>query len=61
MSMMNDVISNGPTNILDNNTRIFYYLYALRYSGFYKLRGTGYLNTITRSAPSHLSTLRARN
>jgi hypothetical protein len=39
MSMMNDVISNGPTNILDNNTRIFYYLYALRYLSFYKLQG----------------------
>ena len=61
MSMMNDVISNGPTNMLDNNTRIFYYLYALRYLSFYKLQGTGYVNTITRSAPFHLSTLRARN
>ena len=39
MSMMNDVISNGTTNILDNNTRIFYYLYALRYLSFYKLQG----------------------
>ena len=61
MSMMNDVISNGPTDIPDNNTRIFYYLRALIYVSFSKLQGAGYVNTTTRSARFHLSTLKARN
>ena len=51
MSMMNDAIPNGSTDILDNNTRIFYYLRALIYVSFYKLQGAGYVNTTTRSAP----------
>ena len=51
MSMMNDAIPNGSTNILDTNTRIFYYLRALIYVSFYKLQGAGYVNTTTRSAP----------
>ena len=38
-------------NRLDNIARIFYYTYALRYLGFYKLQGVGYVNTISRSAP----------
>jgi hypothetical protein len=46
-------------NRLDNMARIFYYPYALRYLGFYKLQGVGYVNTISRSAPFHLSTLSA--
>jgi HSP20 family protein len=50
-------VKGNVAKILDINARIFYYSLALRCAKFHKLQEIGYMNTITRWTPFHLSTL----